>query len=105
MNFINELIYSKQVAQTKKLAKDKKQKNQYRQIALMSDHQDDEKSSHADINELANNETTELAVVINEEDERRHGGDRRKAQQDRGRYIESRQQKNRRYHGELSLKI
>ena len=101
MNYINELIYANQITQTKKLAKDKKQKNKYRQIVLMSDLQspDDEPEYEAA------NVLTEQLNTVSEEDERRHGNDRRKAQQERGRYIESRQKKNRRYQRELFLKV
>lgn len=101
MNYINELIYTNQIAQTKKLAKDKKQKNQYKRIALMDEYQKSDNESELE----AANILVEPKNVVSEADERRHGNDRRKAQQERGRYIESRQKKNRRYQRELFLKI
>ncbi len=105
MNYINELIYTNQIAQTKKLAKDKKQKNKYRQIALMHDHPSADKNADDSTDVEAVNVLADPIIVISEEDERRLGYDRRIEQQERGRYIESRQKKNRRYQRELFLKI
>lgn len=101
MNYINELIYTNQITQTKKLAKDKKQKNKYRQIALMNEYSSADDSAEVE----ATNELADPIKAVSEEDERRLGNDRRKEQQERGRYIESRQKKNRRYQRELFLKI
>lgn len=105
MNYINELIYTNQVAQTKKLAKDKKQKNKYRQIALMNEYSSADVSADDSAEVEAANELASPIKAVSEEDERRLGNDRRKEQQERGRYIESRQKKNRRYQRELFLKI
>lgn len=96
MNYINELSYSNHIAQTKQLAKDKKQKNIYRQTTLLNDNQ------HS--NEIIEDQTENLKI-IEEESDRRDGSERRKTQQYRGRYVESRQKKNRRYEKELSLVI
>lgn len=96
MTYINELAYSNHIAQTKQLAKDKKQKNKYRQTVLLDNNQASDEISEALLDTL---NTTK------EEDERRDGSDRRIDQQDRGRYVESRLKKNRRYKRELSLKI
>ncbi len=95
MKYINELSYSSHVVQTKQLAKDKKQKNKYRQTTPIID---DERSEEAEklIDDLN---------LIRKENDRRKGGDRRKAQENRGRYVESRLTKNRRYEKELSLVI
>jgi hypothetical protein len=93
MDYINELVYANHIAQTKQLAKDKKQKNKYRQIALLDDNENTDKVSEKRLK------------TIREEDDRRNGKDRRKEQQVRGRYVESRQKKNRRHKPELSLMI
>ena len=105
MDYINELIYTNQVAQTKKLAKDKKQKNKYRQIALMNEYSSADESADDSAEIETTNELADPIKAVSEEDERRLGDDRRKEQQERGRYIESRQKKNRRYQRELFLKI
>jgi len=101
MKYINDLAYSSHIAQAKQLAKDKKQKNKYRQIALSnnSDIDDDQRSEDVPENIL------ETLPVIEEEKDRRAGSDRRKSQQSRGRYVESRLKKNRRYKKVLSLVI
>jgi hypothetical protein len=96
MKYINDLAYSSHIAQTKQLAKDKKQKNKYRQTALLEDSQIIEDG----IEELA-----ETSTVIKKEQDRRAGSDRRKSQENRGRYVESRLTKNRRYKKKLSLVI
>jgi len=96
MKYINDLAYSSHIAQAKQLAKDKKQKNKYRQTALLEDD-----PSSEDVPE----ELLETLPLIEEENDRRVGSDRRKAQQNRGRYVESRLKKNRRYKKELSLVI
>lgn len=97
MNYINELLFANTIAQTKQLAKDKKQKNKYRQTVLFD-------IDESEVEELPEEQLNSLASEW-EEDERRKGEDRREKQHERGRYIESRQQKNRRYKRELSLKI
>ena len=96
MKYINDLAYSSLIAQTKHLAKDKKQKNKYRQTALLNNN-----ASSDDVSE----DLIENLNTIEEEDDRRNGADRRKAQQNRGRYVESRLKKNRRYKKEFSLVI
>ncbi len=102
MNYINELSYSSHIAQTKQLAKDKKQKNIYRQSTLLNDEQPSDKATEDQIEELT---TIEEENTVEEENDRRNGSERRKTQQNRGRYVESRQKKNRRYKKELSLVI
>ncbi|MGV2872266.1 hypothetical protein [Colwellia sp. E150_009] len=96
MKYINDLTYLSHIAQTEQLVKDKKQKNKYRQTVLLND----ESSSEEKPEELA-----EAAPVIEKESERRTGRDRRKENQERGRYIESRQNKNRRHQKELRIII
>ena len=60
-------------------------------------------------NEINQQDSTEKSIenlnIIEEENDRRNGSERRKTQQNRGRYVESRQKKNRRYEKELSLVI
>jgi len=101
MKYINDLAYSSHIAQAKQLAKDKKQKNKYRQTALFNNSNIDDDQSADDVPE----ELLETLHIIEEENDRRAGSDRRKAQQNRGRYVESRLKKNRRYKKELSLVI
>lgn len=96
MKYINDLAYSNLIAQTKHLAKDKKQKNKYRQTVLLEDTKDSEKVSKKLFDTLN---------ALWEGAERRNGDDRRESRQERGRYVESRLNKNRRYKAELSLKI
>jgi len=101
MKYINEFAYSHHIAQTKPLAKDKKQKNKYRQIALSN-------NSDVENNQSSNKDAENLIEKLNtihEENDRRNGSERRKSQQYRGRYVESRLKKNRRYEKELSLVI
>lgn len=96
MKYINDLTYSSHIAQAKQLAKDKKQKNKYRQTTLLADEPNSEEPVE---------EPLESAPVIEEENDRRAGSDRRKAQENRGRYVESRLKKNRRYKKEYSLVV
>ncbi|WP_114327256.1 hypothetical protein [Candidatus Colwellia aromaticivorans] len=96
MKYINDLTYLSHITQTKQVAKDKKQKNKYRQIALLKEDQCSDEVSE---------EVLEDLPFIEEENDRRAGGDRRKTQQNRGRYIESRLKKNRRYKKEVFLVI
>jgi hypothetical protein len=96
MKYINDLTYLSHIAQTKLVAKDKKQKNKYSQIALINDDQ---------CSDDVSDEILEDLPLIEEENERRAGDDRRKTQQNRGRYIESRLTKNRRYKKEVFLVI
>jgi len=96
MKYINDLAYANLLAQTKHLAKDKKQKNKYRQTVLLEN------------NQGAENVSKKLYETLNalwEGDDRRTGKDRRESQQERGRYVESRLNKNRRYKAELSVKV
>jgi hypothetical protein len=97
MNYINDLAYASHVAQAKKLAKDKKRNNKYHQIAL-PETPSSENDTTSDIEVLQENLSS-----ITEEDERRTGQDRRKNQEERGRYVESRLQKSRRYRKKVSL--
>lgn len=101
MNYINELVYSNHIAQTKKLVKDKKQKNKYRQTELLAEDQNSDEVSEVQVENI----NTLHIKIIEEENDRRNGSERRKTQQNRGRYVESRQRKNRRYEKELSLVI
>jgi len=96
MKYINDLAYANLVAQTKHLAKDKKQKNKYRQTALLENNQGAEDVSK---------KLYETLNALWEGDDRRTGDDRRESQQERGRYVESRLNKNRRYKAELSVKV
>lgn len=96
MKNINDLTYLSHIAQTKKAAKDKKQQSKYCEIALLND---------AQYSDDVPEEVLEDLPVIEEENDRRDGDDRRKTQQNRGRYIESRLRKNRRYKKEVSLII
>ena len=96
MKYINELVYVNQIAQAKHLAKDKKQKNKYRQVALLNNDQN--------INDTTTDQRESLPSEW-AEDDRRTGEDRRKDHQERGRYVESRLEKNRRDRSKLSLKV
>jgi predicted transcriptional regulator len=96
MKDINDLIYLSHITKTKQMAKDKKQTKKYRQTALLNDDQYSEEVSEEVIDDLP---------LIEEENERRAGSDRRKTQQNRGRYIESRLKKNRRYKKEVFIVI
>lgn len=98
---INELLYSNQIAQAKRLAKDKKQKQKYQQTVLKDNTQD----SNDVPEELADVASTLEEDKAIEEDNRRNGIERRKYQQERGRYVESRLKKNRRYKKGVSLVI
>ncbi|MCI2283863.1 hypothetical protein L3081_11215 [Colwellia sp. MSW7] len=101
MKYINDLTYLSHIAQTKQLVKDKKQKNKYRQTVLLND------------DSISENEPEELVETtpnieqenIEQENDRRAGNDRRKEDQDRGRYVESRLNKNRRHKKELRIII
>lgn len=94
--YLNELAYRNHITQTKRLAKDKKQNNEYHLTGLLDNDLDSD-----DVPE----ERLEALNSIEEEVDRRNGHDRRKAQQNRGRYVESRLNKNRRYKKEFSLVI
>ena len=99
MNYINDLAYASHIAQAKKLAKDKRQKNKYSQMALLATpSSEDNSTSESEI-------SPEESLVIAKENDRRTGQDRRKNQEERGRYVESRLQKNRRYKKEVSLLV
>ena len=119
MNYINELTYANHLAQTNKLTKDKKQKNKYRQITLLADD-----SNTADELETMSEDTDMLKlddidrlipeVVHLQEDHsnnavvvenRRDDFDRRQSKQERGRYVESRLHKNRRYSKAIDVKV
>lgn len=96
MKYINDLTYLSHIAQTKKAAKDKKQKNKYRQIELLNDIQ---------CSDEVVEEVLEDFPLIEKENERRDENDRRKVQENRGRYIESRLKKNRRNKKDIFLII
>ena len=96
MNYISELAYANHIMQTTKSAKDKRQKNKYQQSKLTE-------------NELVDEGTAALITKINTQfwqgEDRRSGEDRRQEEVDRGRYLESRQKKDRRYSAKLDVKI
>ena len=100
MKYINDLAYSNQIIQAKQSAKDKRRKNKYRQTRLLT---------HDDIlNETLGIEPDDISEelpTVEAKVERRKGEDRRKEQQNRGRYVESRLQKSRRYQKKLSVII
>ena len=98
MKNINDLAYSNLIVQTKHLAKDKKQKNRYHQSKLPKNAPIEDGQNSTDIPEVE----LETLDIIEEENNRRKGSDRRKSQQNRGRYVESRLNKNRRYNEFIS---
>lgn len=98
MKYINDFAYGNYIPQPKQLAKDKKQKNKYRQTQLLESNQNTD-----DLPVSLSEELLDAVNTIIEEDDRRNGNERRKGQQERGRYVESRLKKNRRYKPELSL--
>ena len=100
MKYINDLAYASQIVQAKHSAKDKRQKNKYRQTVLLSQDTEEE----ADLTSEGDNSTDDLPIIEAEND-RRKGEERRKEQQNRGRYVESRLQKNRRDKKALSVVI
>lgn len=105
MKYINDLAYLSHIAQTEQLVKDRKQKNKYRQTELFNydDSVDERPVNKNSVDETC--ESIEPFPVIEEESNRRAGNDRRKTKQERGRYVESRQKKNRRYQKELRIII
>jgi hypothetical protein len=104
MNYINELVYASQLAKAKKLTKDKKQKNKYHQVILLDHEQITDESTHENTDENIDSDTNEnFEVIVAVTNERRAGKDRRQSQQERGRYVESRLNKSRRYRKKLSL--
>jgi hypothetical protein len=96
MKDINGLIYLSHIRKTKQVAKDKKQANKYYQTALLKDDQCSDEVSE---------EVLENVPLIEKENNRRTGSERRKTQQNRGRYFESRLEKNRRYKKEVFIVI
>ncbi len=96
MNYISELAYANHIMQTTKSAKDRKQKNKYQLSELLDE-------------EFIDQGTAALITHINHNlwqgEERRCGDDRRQTELDRGRYLESRQSKDRRYSAKLDIKI
>lgn len=98
MNYISELAYARHIAQTTKSARDKRQKNKYQHSELIAS--DDEQAQVASDNvvSLENNSCWEGK-------ERREGIDRREMLINRGRYLESRAIKDRRYNAKVSVKI
>jgi len=99
MNYITELAYVSHIAQTSKTARDKRQKNQYQQSELLvSDYINDLDSDASILIECMN-------TTIWQGKNRRAGNDRREIKLSRGRYLESRSTKDRRYSAELYVKI
>ncbi len=99
MNYISELAYASHIAQASKSARDKRQKNTYQQSELLAD-------------DFINDVDEDTAILIErmnttvwQGEERRTGNDRRETSLNRGRYLESRSTKNRRYSAELYSKI
>lgn len=96
MKYINDLAYLTHIAQIKQAAKDKKQKNKYRQTVLLNNDAPSDEESDAILDDLP---------IIEKESDRRVNNDRRKTQHNRGRYIESRLNKDRRYKKEVYLVV
>lgn len=127
MKYINDLAYLSHIKQTEQLVKDKKQRNKYRQTELFkgSDNTDENNNDENNTDSDNTNDTNETNINSSNVDgntkgfkdaynsapekvkeyERREGNDRRKSNQDRGRYVESRQRKNRRHQRELRITI
>lgn len=127
MKYINDLTYLSHIKQTEQLVKDKKQRNKYRQTGLFKrsgkaddditddDITDDDiindgytnnaNDDNIDENTIANKSSHKASPDTREELDRREGYDRRQSKQDRGRYVESRQKKNRRHQKELRITI
>ena len=124
MKYINDLAYLSHIKQTEQLVKDKKQRNKYRQTELFkgSDNTDENNNDENNTDSDNTNDTNINSSNVDgntksfkdaynsppekvKEYERREGNDRRKSNQDRGRYVESRQRKNRRHQRELRITI
>ena len=101
MNFISELAYSVHIAQANKSARDKRQRNQYSQSMLL------ENESGLLENEAGHESAMLIAQLTStiEQEERRTGSERRQTNSERGRYLESRLKKNRRYSADIYVKI
>lgn len=96
MSNIKELSYSGHVTHAKQLAKDKKNKNKfYKSTTAKADKTTD----------VTDETLLEDSLAIKQENDRRKGSERRKSQHERGRYVESRLTKSRRYRKGLSVVI
>lgn len=99
MNYISELAYASHIAQANKSAKDRKQKNKYQQSVLLAN------DFINNVNESTSVQMTHLNTNNWQGEDRREGNDRRETSLNRGRYLESRLSKDRRYGDELYVKI
>lgn len=104
MNYISELAYASHIAQTSKSARDRRQKNQYQQSELLTSDDDNDLGSEQSILVADMNATIWQGEKWQGEN-RRIGNDRREVNLNRGRYLESRAIKDRRYNAELYVKI
>ena len=98
MNFIKELTYAHHIAQASRSAKDKKQHSKYYQHLKEDTHKNESKGSNVSLVEKFNDE-------LYQGEDRRAGEDRRKDSINRGRYLDSRQKKNRRSTQEVEITI
>jgi len=98
----NELAYVSHIAQTSKSVRDKRQKNQQSEL-LVSDYINDLDSDASIL--IACMNTTIWQGEKWQGKNRRAGNDRREINLSRGRYLESRSNKDRRYSAELYVKI
>lgn len=99
MNYINELDYASHIAKANKSARDKRQKNKYYQSELL------ENDTPAQVDDDTSVLFEPLEQDLWQGEERRKGNDRREICHNRGRYLESRVTKNRRYRAELNFTI
>ena len=99
MKYISELAYASHIAQTNRTARDKKQKNKYQQSELLVNDLMDE------FDEKTQNLIDDINASCWDGEDRRVGNDRRETSLNRGRYLESRAKKDRRYSAELYVKI
>jgi len=101
MKYISELAYANLISQTNRSIKDKKQKNKYHHSELLD--------NNNNIEDEAENEKTAMIEQLNstlwQGDDRRDGTDRREIKQSRGRYLDSRETKDRRFIAEFYIKI
>mgnify|MGYP000080977284 CR=1 FL=1 len=98
MYYISELAYASHIAQVSKSTRDKRQKNKYQQSELLASDVTNDIDSEASI--LMRHASTTMWQGKN----RRAGNDRREMNLNRGRYLESRSSKDRRYSTELYVK-
>lgn len=98
VNYIEELANAHHIAQASRATKDKKQQGKYyKQMKTKPQ----TKESTANSGSLVDKLNDELYQGV----DRRTGEDRRKDSVNRGRYLDSRQKKNRRSHQEIEITI